>query len=55
MIKCNKCGLYRNETDFYLRKTGRVRFPCKKCFVIHNKQYRKIRKLKKVLDSAEKL
>lgn len=37
--KCNKCGEEKELKEFYFRKDGKIRKPCKKCMYNANKKY----------------
>lgn len=37
---CKKCGLEKDEKDFYKKKNGAIRFPCKACFIKYTEEWR---------------
>ena len=41
--KCSKCGLLKDESEFYKDRKGKdgLCFDCKKCRLAYNKEYRK--------------
>lgn len=38
-FKCNRCKKSKNETNFYKRKNGSLRNPCKECHSKYGKEW----------------
>lgn len=55
LIKCTKCNIEKEDTDFYWRKDGKINgYTCKKCHITVMEKYRRTAKGKAVQKKADK-